>query len=340
MKILSVAIPSYNSQDYMEHCIKSLLPGGEDVEILIVDDGSKDDTARIADEYQERYPHIVRAIHQENGGHGEAVNSGLAHASGYYFKVVDSDDWVDADAYQQILNFLKQTVEEEDLVDMLISNYVYEKQGARHKKVIQYHSILPQNTRFGWEDIGKFGASQNILMHSVIYRREMLNDCGFRLPKHTFYVDNLFVYYPLTYVKKMYYLDVDFYRYYIGREDQSVNEKVMMSRIDQQIKVNKMMVDIYAAHEKEDLPKPLREYLFHYLSTITTVTSVLLIKMNTEEAQDKRKDLWTYMKENSPEAYQKMKRTRLGKFSSSSNRFSESLTKTGYKIAQKWFGFN
>ena len=78
MKLLTFAIPSYNSQDYMEHCILSLLPGGDDVEILIVDDGSKDRTAEIADEYERKYPGIVRAIHQENGGHGEAVNAGSA----------------------------------------------------------------------------------------------------------------------------------------------------------------------------------------------------------------------------------------------------------------------
>lgn len=340
MKILSVAIPSYNSQDYMSHCIETLLPGGEDVEILIVDDGSKDDTARIADEYQEKYPDIVRAIHQENGGHGEAVNSGLAHATGFYFKVVDSDDWVDDEAYQQILAFLKKTIEEDDPVDMLISNYVYEKQGARRKKVIQYHSTLPQDAIFGWDDIGKFAASQNILMHSVIYRRQMLIDCGFQLPKHTFYVDNLFVYQPLTYVKKMYYLDVDFYRYFIGREDQSVNEKVMMSRIDQQIRVNKMMMDIYAQHEKESLSDKLKEYLFHYLSTITTVTSVLLIKIDTDEAEDKRADLWAYLEEKSPDAYDSMKHTKLGKFVSSKSKLSESVTKGAYKIAQKWYGFN
>ena len=84
MKILSIAMPSYNSQDYMRNCIECLLPGGEDVEILIVDDGSVDGTGAIADEYQARYPGIVRAIHQENGGHGEAVNTGLAQASGYF----------------------------------------------------------------------------------------------------------------------------------------------------------------------------------------------------------------------------------------------------------------
>ena len=324
----------------MSHCIESLLPGGEDVEILIVDDGSKDDTARIADEYQDKYPGIIKAIHQENGGHGEAVNTGLAHASGYYFKVVDSDDWVDEEAYKKILDFLKQTVLDDEPVDMLISNYVYEKQGARRKKVIHYHSILPQDCAFGWEDIGHFGASQNILMHSVIYRRELLIECGFRLPKHTFYVDNLFVYQPLTYVKKMYYMDVTFYKYFIGREDQSVNEAVMISRIDQQIRVNKMMVDIYAEHEKESLPEPLSEYLLHYLSTITIVTSTLLIKKNNDEAEAQRADLWRYIEEVSPDAFQKMKHTTLGHVLSSSSKISEKLAKGGYKIAQKWFGFN
>ena len=324
----------------MSHCIESLLPGGEDVEILIIDDGSRDDTGRIADDYQARYPGIVKAIHQENGGHGEAVNSGLSHAAGVYYKVVDSDDWVDPEAYAAVLSFLRRSIEEEKPVDMLISNYVYEKQGARHKKVIHYHSILPENQYFGWEEIGHFGASQNILMHSVIYRRQLLLDCGFRLPKHTFYVDNLFVYHPLPYVKTMYYLDVDFYRYFIGREDQSVNETVMMSRIDQQIRVNKMMIDIYSRHEKENLPQQLTDYMFHYLSTITTVTSVLLIKMNTPEAEEMKADVWKYLEEISPDAYQKMKHSTLGHFSYSSNKLSEKITRGGYKIAQKWFGFN
>ena len=108
MKILTIAIPSYNSMDYMRNCIESLLPGGEDVEILIVDDGSKDETPAIADEYEAKYPGIIRAIHQENGGHGEAVNAGLRNATGFFYKVVDSDDWVDAEAYQKILAFLKR----------------------------------------------------------------------------------------------------------------------------------------------------------------------------------------------------------------------------------------
>ena len=138
MKILSIAVPCYNSQEYMRKCVDSLLKGGEDVEILIVDDGSKDDTLKIARDYEEKYPTIVKAIHQENGGHGEAVNAGIRNATGLYFKVVDSDDWVNKEAYVQILKTLYELLRGPQTVDLLISNFVYEKQGATRKKIMQY----------------------------------------------------------------------------------------------------------------------------------------------------------------------------------------------------------
>ena len=137
MKLLSVAIPCYNSESYMRHCIESLLVGGEDVEIIVVNDGSaKDNTAAIADEYAAKYPGIVKAVHQENGGHGSAVNAGIKNATGLYFKVVDSDDWVKQEAYLQILDKLRELAGGDQVLDMLISNYVYEKEGEKRKKVI------------------------------------------------------------------------------------------------------------------------------------------------------------------------------------------------------------
>ena len=153
MKLLSIVVPCYNSQDYMEHCIASLLPGGSQVEILIVDDGSKDGTAAIADRLAAEHPDMIRAIHQENAGHGGAVNTGLAHASGLFFKVVDSDDWVDADAYRSILDFLRTAAREDRLPDLLLSNYVYEKQGASHKKIMHYRKYFPTDTYFTWDDV-------------------------------------------------------------------------------------------------------------------------------------------------------------------------------------------
>ena len=143
MKLLSVTVPCYNSQEYMRHCIETLLPGGEEIEILIVDDGSKDNTAAIADEFQEKYPAIVRAIHQENAGHGGAVMKGLENATGLYFKVVDSDDWVDPQVLKDLLKLLRRFKQTNQLVDMVVSDFVYDKVGARHKKVVRYPRAIP-----------------------------------------------------------------------------------------------------------------------------------------------------------------------------------------------------
>ena len=340
MKLLTVAIPCYNSQDYMEHAVETALVGGEDVEIILVNDGSSDKTAEIADRLQKEHPTIVRAIHQENGGHGAAVNTGLANASGLYYKVLDSDDWFDRGAFLKILDVLRSFVEDGSGVDMLLANYVYEKPSLHKHKVIRYDGVFPENQVFTWNDVKRFKISQNILMHSVIYRTKMLRDCQLELPRHTFYVDNIFVYWPLPYVKKMYYLDVDFYRYFIGRDDQSVNEKVMISRIDQQIRVNKIMIDLYAKHESMLSCPQLKEYMLHYLETIQMVTSVLLMKMNTSESEAMRDDLWHYLEEKSPDAYKILKSSVLGKFTKSHNKLSHKLTMGGYKIAQKWIGFN
>ena len=138
MKLLSIAVPCYNSQDYMRHCVETLLPGGDEVEILVVDDGSKDGTAAIADELEAQHPGVVRAIHQENGGHGAAVMAGLKNATGLYFKVVDSDDWLDEKAYPKVLDALRGfAAAEGEPVDLLVCNYIYDKVGAKHKKVME-----------------------------------------------------------------------------------------------------------------------------------------------------------------------------------------------------------
>ncbi len=338
MKLLSIAIPSYNSQDYMEHCIESLLVGGEDVEILIVDDGSKDKTGEIADRYAREYPSIVKAIHQENGGHGEAVNAGIRNASGLYFKVVDSDDWVDEEAYRKILSTLRELSGGSRVLDMLISNFVYEKEGAKHKKVMKYTGTLPENQMFGWSEARHFRKGQYILMHSVIYRTQLLRECGLELPKHTFYVDNIFVYVPLPYVKNMYYLNVDFYRYYIGREDQSVNEKVMIGRIDQQIRVNKLMVE---SVDLWKLPnRKLRKYMFNYLEIITVVSTIMLIRSGTQENLEKKRELWRYLKDYDLRLFWHLRKGIMGQTMNLPGKSGRKISIAAYKISQKVVGFN
>lgn len=339
MKLLSIAIPCYNSAAYMENCIRSLLPGGDEVEILIVDDGSqKDNTGEIADRYERKYPGICRAIHQENGGHGAAVNAGLREATGIFFKVVDSDDWVNKQAYEQVLNTLRRFVYGKDTLDMLITNFVYEKQGAKHKKVMNYNTALPKNEVFTWDDVKVFIAGQYILMHSVIYRTELLRDCGLELPMHTFYVDNIFVYEPLPHVRKMYYLDVNFYRYFIGRSDQSVNEQVMIGRIDQQIRVTKLMMGYYDVTKLQN--KKLRRYMTRYLEIMMVVSSILAIRSGTEENMAKKKELWEYVKKTNPRLYIRLRFGFLGQGMNLPGRGGRQISIAGYKIAQKFFGFN
>lgn len=322
----------------MEKAIQSILPGGEDVEIIVVNDGSSDGTSEVAKKYEEKYPGIVKAVDKENGGHGDAVNTGLAHATGVYFKVVDSDDWVDEEALLKILSAVKGFVDADSKVDMLISNYVYEKVGMTHKKVIHYRNVLPQNQVFRWDDIGSFHLDQYILMHSVIYRTKLLVECGLELPKHTFYVDNIYVYKPLPSVRTLYYMDVDFYRYFIGRDDQSVNERVMISRIDQQIRVNKIMVDAFDLWKIPN--RKLRHYMFNYLEIITVISTIMLIRSGTEENLEKKRELWRYIKEKDLRLFHHLRAGILGNTMNLPGKGGRKISVAAYKLSQKVVGFN
>ena len=339
MKLISFAIPCYNSAAYMGKCIESILPAGDEVEILIVDDGSqKDNTLEIAKEYEQKYPTICKAIHQENGGHGEAVNTGLRNASGLYFKVVDSDDWLDSKVLLEVLERIRNLTLSGESIDMLVANFIYDKVGQENKKVMSYANAFPEDKVFGWAEMKNFHLGQYILMHSVIYRTKMLKDCGLQLPKHTFYVDNLFVYEPLPHVKKIYYLNQNLYHYYIGREDQSVNETVMISRLDQQYRVNRLMIECCDVLKVQ--PKKLRKYMILYLEIITTVSSVLAIKSGTEENLQRKKELWTELREKHFPLWWRMRSGFLGQGVNLPGKIGNKLTILAYKLTQKFYGFN
>lgn len=338
MKSISFAIPCYNSEAYMSHAIETILTAGEDIEILIVNDGSKDNTSKIAHEYEEKYPTIIKAIDKENGGHGDAVNTGLQHATGKYFKVVDSDDWLDEEALQKVMEVIRGWEKEEKEVDMLISNYVYEKVGAKHKRVIEYRNVLPQNEIITWNDVGHFRIGQYILMHSVIYRTELLRLCQLELPKHTFYVDNIYVYYPLPHVRKLYYLDVDLYRYFIGRDDQSVNEKNMIKRVDQQLFVTRRMIDMYSL---KNIPnKKTRNYMINYLAIMMTVSSIICIRSKSEENLQKKKELWQYLRNKDYKVYWKIRYGIMGQTMNLPGKPGRKISTLAYKVAQQLVGFN
>jgi len=340
IKTITFVIPCYNSAAYMDACIESILGGGRDVEIIIVNDGStKDDTAEKADEWAESHPDVIKVIHQENAGHGGAVMAGLRAATGVYFKVVDSDDWLDRTARDLLMAKLRGFIAGDNLVDLVVCNYVYEHIQTGSQKIIRYRGALPTNKIVGWDDIGVFGPGQNILMHAAVFRTQVLRDSGLELPKHTFYVDNIFVYVPLPFVKTLHYLPVNLYRYFIGRDDQSVNEPVQLGRLDQQMRVTKALIDAYLL--PDEIPsKRLARYMEGFLAIILAASSMFSVLRGDPEALQMRKQMWAdfYAKD------EKMAK-RLGKHplvlgsnltSPTGRRISVAL----YRVAQRLYRFS
>ena len=288
MKYITFTVPCYNSAAYMERCINSLLAFKNEVEIIIVDDGSTDKTPEIADQYALLFPDTVRVIHKTNGGHGSGVNTGLAHAAGKYFKVVDSDDWLDTDSLRKVLFRIMHWEKQKILPDMIVCNYIY----------------------------------------------------GVTLPEHTFYVDNIFAYQPLPYVESLYYINTDLYHYFIGREDQSVNEEILKQRIDQQIYVTKFVADCVDLKEvKEKYPK-LARYMTRNVSIMMAISSIHLLLINSEDAWKKRTDLWNYIRSRNRSLYYQLRYTTLSSFTNLPGKTGRLLTVTGYRAARKIYQFN
>ena len=337
MKILSVIVPCYNAQDYMHACIDSLLKGGDMLEIILVNDGSTDETAAIAEKYKEQFSERIQVIHQKNKGHGGAINTGLKAATGEFVKIVDSDDWVGEHALWETIETLSAFAPEER-PDMLISNYVYEKVGKRRKTAIGYKNVFPTGRLFTWDETKPFRLGQYMLMHALIYRRTILEKSKLKLPEHTFYVDNLYAYVPLAKVETLYYLNVDLYHYFIGREGQSVHEQTMIRRINQQLAVNSMMI------RTVDLTKILsskkRRYLVHYLEIVTAVSSVLLIKEGSAESLEKKDVLWRTLKEQDPNLYDSLLRRFLGRFLYPRAWVMQRLALFVYYVSRLVVGFN
>lgn len=307
MKLISFGVPSYNSESYIKKCIDSLLIGGNDVEIIIINDGSKDNTAVIADEYQTAYPSIVKVVHKENGGHGSGVNKALELASGLYYKVVDSDDWLDADGLKKLLDNIKQCQAENTLPDLYICNFIYEhvQDDTRHR--VRYTRNFPKNKLFTWENAKSFQTARILLMHALIYKTTSLRASNTVLPEHTFYVDNIFAFKPLPFMQTLYYMDIDLYHYFIGRDDQSIKKNNFVTRYQQQINVMQAIIDSYYYNDIIALPYQLKKYMVHYIGTIMMNTLLFTVASDSPERRQKLKELWKHLKDRDIKLYRKIR---------------------------------
>ena len=178
MKLLSIAIPSYNAAAYLHYCVESLVIGGEQVEVLIINDGSQDQTQEVAERLASKYHGIVRAIYQENKGHGGAVNRGLAEASGRYFKVVDSDDWVDRSCVFKILdNYNASKKLGKKLMCSLQTSSMKKKARKRRKSCAILQRFL--KTSVYLDDAKPLRRGKYMMMHSLIYNMNLLRNQDF-----------------------------------------------------------------------------------------------------------------------------------------------------------------
>lgn len=339
-KTLTFVVPAYNMETYLDRCVHSLVAAKrtDDIEVIVVDDGSSDRTPQLADGFAARMPEVVRVIHQSNKGHGGAVNTGIAAARGLYVKVVDADDWVGAEALEKVMAVLRAQAKAVQPVDMVVTNYVYDKIGKRHKHVVDFRRAMRPGVTLGWDDLGRFGVTEYILMHALTYRTQVVRDSGMTLPEHTFYVDFLYAYQPFPWVKTMMYVDTPLYHYFIGRNGQSVQTDVMIRRVSQLLLVNRLMVE--ATPERDTVPAGLYRYMVHFLSIESAVASVFLILSKDPHNYARRDRLWADMEGFSPRIAADVRRQLPSRALRLRGPVGRWIIRCGYVIANRFVGFN
>jgi hypothetical protein len=335
--LLTIIIPAYNAEAYLNRAMGAIA-GTDRTEIVVVDDGSTDRTAQIADAWASRHPETVRVIHQDNRGHGGAINAGLAAARGEFLKVLDADDWLDAPSLRTLIAVLADSAD----VDAVFTDFVHERVG-KSPKVARFDTVFPSGRVFGWEETERFARRQVLMMHAIVFRTCVVRDSGLHLPEHTFYVDNLFVVTPLVHVRRMRYLPVPLYRYYIGREGQSVAPEVMVRRVDQQLRVNRMT--LAALPSQADLtrggvPVQLYRALLHHVEGVCAVTSATLARAGTPGHLAQRDEFWREVKAESPWLYTRMRRTLIGTTSNLPGQAGRRATNLAYHVARRVVGFS
>ena len=210
-KILTVTVPSYNVEKFLENTLDSFVDERvlDDIEVLIVDDGSKDKTAEIGRKYEEKYPDTFRVISKENGGHGSTINRGIGEAKGKYFKVVDGDDWVDQDGFAELIQRLKTCD-----ADYVFTNYYEVNDVTGELNPVTFPGIRKEE-QMPFEMIAN---ETRISMHALVLKTSILKENQIRLDEHSFYVDVEYILYPIPYVENVIYFDIFVYMYRLESE--------------------------------------------------------------------------------------------------------------------------
>jgi len=276
-KILTVIIPSYNTEEYIDECLPTFLQESivEDIEILIVNDGSKDGTLEVASKYEKKFPHSVKVIDKENGGHGSTINRGIQEATGRFFKVIDGDDWVDTEKF---VDFVKELHCLQD-VDMILNPFSIVNDKTKEVSTVEYDCLDFRKT---YEADYVYRMKNNIQMHSITYRTEILKNNRIQLDEKMFYVDQEYNLFPIPYIKKIIYLPQNIYQYRVFTENQSMNFKNLQKNREMHKKVF-LSLNSYFEKNMKYVSDVKRDYFIRCMSNMGFLQILIYLSMEARK---------------------------------------------------------
>lgn len=261
LKILSISIAGYNVEKTIEQCLNSFLTSKylDEIELLVINDGSHDKTVPIVSQYVKKYPNVIRLVNKENGGHGSTINKSLELAKGVFFKVLDGDDWVNPTELDKLVNCLKNTK-----ADVVIDDYQYvyptHQERISHRKGYEMNRIYTFDEAFSLkcDNMG----SAILAMHELTIRTDCLREVGMKITEHCFYADTDYVYYVGLAARSIEFSNSCTYQYRLGYEGQSVSAAGIYKHIEDLMKIEEHLIQLYQSQEKKLDSAIRRQYLF------------------------------------------------------------------------------
>ena len=299
-KELTISIAAYNVEQYLDNLMKSIIDSEsmEMIEVLIINDGSKDNTPNIAEKYQDQYPDSIRLINKENGGHGSTINKGIEEATGRYFRALDGDDWMHSEHLRTFIRKLKHIDS-----DIILSDCCICHENGK-KEVPDDFPDLSDNKEYIFEEIWHSGLWMRY--HSVIYRTDLLKKHRIRLDENCFYVDTEFMLFPIPFVKTIYYSKEFLYCYRVGSEGQSVSKANRIRNIVHSEKVAKSLIAFYLQN-KQNLSREKEQYLIDGIgSNCSWHENSLLLFPPSKEIKRRILSFEKYVKKIDPQIYTRM----------------------------------
>lgn len=264
-KLLTIVIPAYNAEKVLPKCLDSLIIDEilDYVEVLIINDGSKDNTSIIAQDYEVKYPDFFHVINKENGNYGSVMNVGLSLAKGKYFRTLDSDDWVKKDGMIKLVNSLKDSE-----ADLILTERIKYYQNSNQEVVYSFDSSMPFDRDVCIDDtlLDNKSVLYSMVVMSMCYKTSLLRQCSFRWSEKVFYTDNEYCYFPMKHARTIRLVNVPFYVYYIGDDIQSTSEVSLRKNFQSfNVVVNRIVDDYVSDNKKYPTQKVLDDVLFRVL---------------------------------------------------------------------------